>query len=442
MAKVIQLVASINNQYPVIFICRNLVLSVLIAIFNPFGLGDYTDSYTQNMIARFAAPFYGNKGQSEVVVVQLNDQVLRELNQSWPLSYSYQARLLRQILSYEPKAVFVDFIYTQDRKQKGVNSLKRLLLQHNDPNGKSPVYIADIIKNGQSILLPELQAGVLKSRINWSGYGSQYPLLLSEGRNNWNTPALDLFRVFCQQNNCGSTLDWLSNPSPMTLYWGARTDPVMKHVTNNQGCRIYSDGFWGSLKEAGRLLVANSIMGLYSSAQFDQIIRQPCPYSRFLFANQLKMRGDTIEELLKDKVVIFGGIFSGIPDYVVSPVHGQIPGMFMHAMAIDNLITMGADYLREPESMTSLSVFNWADLIELLLVTLLLWGIAYAARKDWLSSLTHKLLLFTAIFAGLLVTALVMSLLLNYSPVNVIGILLLMAYAISVSDGVEPPIKE
>nr|WP_228550728.1 CHASE2 domain-containing protein [Endozoicomonas sp. OPT23] len=403
---------------------------------NPFGLSDYTDHYTQSMIARFAAPFYDNKGQSEVVVVQINDQVLRELNQSWPLSYGAHARFLRQIISYQPKAIFVDFIYSQDRDPKGLNSLKRLLEKYNDPAGNSPVFIADVIRDGQSPLLPELQGDILRSQIHWSGYSSQYPLELSSSDSVSNTPAQDLYKVYCNKASCSDT-QWLSDPAPMTLYWGTRTDPIMDHVTDTTECRTYDAGSFGNIAESARLLFTNTFMGLYNSDSLDKATRQSCPYSRYLFAHQLRLRMDTTEELLKDKIVIFGGSFTGIPDFVQSPVHGQIPGMFMHAMAVDNLITLEQDYLKEPEAITSLSVFSWADLIELSLVALLLWFIAFIAKTHWLASLPHKLILFSGIFTVILITAMAMSLLLNYSPVNVIGILLLMTYAISVSGEVE-----
>jgi CHASE2 domain len=55
-------------------------------------------------------------------------------------------------------------------------------------------------------------------------------------------------------------------------------------------------------------------------------------------------------ELLANKIVLLGASISGIPDYVVSPVHGQVPGVVLHGMALDNLLTLGTGYLADRQS--------------------------------------------------------------------------------------------
>ena len=47
------------------------------------------------------------------------------------------------------------------------------------------------------------------------------------------------------------------------------------------------------------------------------------------------------------KAVLIGANLSGIPDAVSSQVHGQIPGVVWHAMALDNLISLGSGYLAD-----------------------------------------------------------------------------------------------
>jgi hypothetical protein len=47
---------------------------------------------------------------------------------------------------------------------------------------------------------------------------------------------------------------------------------------------------------------------------------------------------------------VLGADISGIPDMVQAPVHGQIPGAVWHAMALDNLVSLGSSYLTERHS--------------------------------------------------------------------------------------------
>ena len=53
-----------------------------------------------------------------------------------------------------------------------------------------------------------------------------------------------------------------------------------------------------------------------------------------------------VQRLLKDKLVLVGGHFRASNDWVDSPVHGQLPGVHYHAMALDNLMEDGPDYRR------------------------------------------------------------------------------------------------
>ncbi|MGI9273939.1 MAG: CHASE2 domain-containing protein, partial [Endozoicomonas sp.] len=383
-------------------------------------------------ISRFAAPFYGSEGQPEVTVIQINDQVLNEMNLTWPLNYQQHARILRRVLSYEPRAVFIDFLYTQDRDPNGLKSLVRILEKHNDPQGKSPVYIADVIGSNGSIILPELKEGTLRARVNWSHFAGQYPLQIPEDNQVWETPATALFKTYCLEKGCDDK-DWLSNPAPMSIHWGTRVDTIMDNVTgDSQNCREYEPGFMGSLGESLRLLLTNTRQGLFSSRELEALTRQKCLYSRYLFANQLAYRGKTTNALLTDRIVLIGGIFQGIPDYTFSPVHGKIPGVFMHAMALDNLITLKHNYMKAPEAVFSFLNMSWADLIELILAASILFAVALAAHYSWLSSIGHKTTLFAVIVVVDFAVALVMTLYLNYTPVNALAILFLTLYALTV----------
>src|SRR5699024_3682148 len=58
-----------------------------------------------------------------------------------------------------------------------------------------------------------------------------------------------------------------------------------------------------------------------------------------------------LQRLLSRRLVMVGGHFRASNDWVESPVHGQVPGVHYHAMALDNLIEDGPDYRRNANAM-------------------------------------------------------------------------------------------
>jgi CHASE2 domain-containing sensor protein len=73
----------------------------------------------------------------------------------------------------------------------------------------------------------------------------------------------------------------------------------------------------------------------------------PLPYHATISTEDLLDGGkrDRLAPLLKGKVVIYGAHIALVKDYVVSPVHGNVDGAFLHAMALDNLLTYGNRYV-------------------------------------------------------------------------------------------------
>src|SRR5690606_6728382 len=181
-----------------------LFLMLYVGIFNPFGIRDAADKSTENWLLRMHAPFYPEQGQAEVVVVLIDDQALSDMRTSWPMRYAEQARLLRQLLGYQPKSLFIDLLYTQRRFDGGsTESLRRVLLSAREQG--TPLILADYRDAaGRSQLLPELRAAAQTAQVNWSGYGERYPLVLDATQGDPRTPALQLYQTACVAPDCPS----------------------------------------------------------------------------------------------------------------------------------------------------------------------------------------------------------------------------------------------
>lgn len=77
-----------------------------------------------------------------------------------------------------------------------------------------------------------------------------------------------------------------------------------------------------------------------------EYLREGCPYSDMLPVQLLFEEGFDKEvcKLIHNRYVFYGSGISSAADIVNTPVHGALPGVFLHAMAFDNLITFDGQY--------------------------------------------------------------------------------------------------
>jgi len=137
--------------------------------------------------------------------------------------------------------------------------------------------------------------------------------------------------------------------APLDVVWGSRPDPdylaMTQAVTGQPApCRPPSAGFRDRLFE--------QLAGLRGPGAGPM---QECPYSLNLGYDRLVtgqgLGEQDLKTLLAGKLVMVGGHFRASNDWVESPVHGQVPGVHYHAMALDNLIEDGPDYRRNANAM-------------------------------------------------------------------------------------------
>lgn len=150
---------------------------------------------------------------------------------------------------------------------------------------------------------------------------------------------------------------------PLDVVWGSRPDPAFLSMTQAVSghaapCRAAAAGW--------RARLAEQFAGLRGPGEGE---RQECPYTLSLGYDRLVaghgLQAQDLERLLAGRLVMVGGHFRASSDWVESPVHGQVPGVQFHAMALDNMIEQGADYRRNGEALLD------SDLLESLLVAAL-----------------------------------------------------------------------
>lgn len=149
--------------------------------------------------------------------------------------------------------------------------------------------------------------------------------------------------------------------APLDVTWGSRPDPfylaLTRSVTGRPApCRLDTGQGW-------RTRVFEQLAGARAPGAG---ARQECPYAVSLGYDRLVaglgLESADVTSLLAGRLVLVGGHFRASGDWVESPVHGQVPGVQFHAMALDNLIEHGAEYRRNA------TTFVDSDLLKSLMV--------------------------------------------------------------------------
>ncbi len=364
-------------------------------LLDPFGIETASALRSEQAALRITAPMYSSSGR--VVVVLIDDEFLKRTGKSWPVGYSDQARLLRNVLQAGPAGVFVDLLYRQAHAGRApiLSDDPADLIRPLGSFDAIPLVFAGQIRRDLSpavtpalcpeqlsdereqllddeSILPELRQWIAQrpasssvALVGWWGCGDRYPLILA-GRATQKSPAFALYEAWCAGSG-------LSEPAchrratavdqdasylhPMVVRWGAYPPASQRPFYAAGVCQSYAPAngrvplttrAWMSLEQ----LLLGVFEDLRNSGRRNLAL--PCPALTVIPASVLRF-GEPAEvrALLNDKLVMVGAAVSGVSDWHRSPVHGQVPGVVLHAMALDNLLSLRDRYATEMSSRMS-----------------------------------------------------------------------------------------
>jgi CHASE2 domain-containing sensor protein len=362
---------------------------------DPFGIGTASSQRSEQAVLRITAPLY--EGSDRVAVVLIDDAFIARTGSTWPVGYAVQGKLLRSIMQAQPAGVFVDLVYR--RPHEGATDTATADARSDDSPGdltaplerfaNTPLVIAGQIRRDvdaavapalctakpsalrESLLddnsvLPVLSQWVAAqptargiALVGWWGCGDRYPLILA-GRATEESPAFALLSRYCALNGessreCAPLKDSATIEAhfarPMVVRWGAYPPAtqqpyyaagVCQRYATPDGAPSYVRRLWTSLQQL--------LLGVFEDlrAARNPNVALPCPSVEVIPASVL-WSGDAgiARELLAGRFVMVGASVSGIADWHQSPVHGQVPGVVLHAMALDNLLSLGTRYATE-----------------------------------------------------------------------------------------------
>ncbi len=333
-----------------------IVLAPLLAVFavffltvvDPFGFESATKRQSANIFYKIYAAGYPIHHRGNISVVFVDDETVNSRNESWPPSHLLHGDVLAAILGFEPVAVLVDIYFIHEREG---DHFARTAVVINDYNDKSvPLFMIA----ARSPLPParkdlqwlarddkvKLVSAEIESEL---GESPLYPL---SGSSAHKPAAFAIYEMICaklpatwksaeikcekhhRQDSAEFEVVWGLEPAPFNCL---RAEDKLREV-----CRELSDV--GPFRRALHLIAEGLIPGIWRPTDPVSI-----PYHATISAQDVLDGGKRADlaPLLTGRIVIYGARLALVKDQVYSPVHGSTEGAFVHAMALDNLLTFG-----------------------------------------------------------------------------------------------------
>jgi len=349
---------------------------LLIAFINPLGMRSATDQQSRDIYNKVFATFYDSKGQDEIAIILIDENTLNVLDLGYPPSFDLYRTLLENIFITESKAAFFDIAFLDQRGSQAsldsfASSLSLIPTVLSHPESARRIGACAGTKRNN---LPELAtAATYEAHVAINSYSSHVPLFAEDkcmSEKSRKSAIAKLYEVWC--NGRTDCVPLRPNSPDLVVWWGD----------------TYPDGLWEahpSLKTAKNLCPKqrNDIARMFRTAAqqlfyFSEInpgqLPRICSYHPVIKAEWLIDPDGTganravLQKFLSNRIVIIGADFAAIQDFGISPVFQNIPGAFVHAMALDNLITQHSSYMRPwPDVIGSISLGDFVEFTFLIL---------------------------------------------------------------------------
>lgn len=446
-----------------------IVLGVFEEVADPFGLDTQSDRLSANIYNTITSPLYGaaseltidghdyesRRGQSNVVVLLIDDTYLDGTDQRWPLQPRRYHRILRKLVDANASAVFVDIYFAQNTVERqtriadmfrrsgclveqsycsvenedwrcGAPDTGSACAERSDTTGTDILFAStlnDPRPAANGIAPPG--AALAQMRSDENIYNLRQSAFDGE---HYDTAGFALYKSWCRRNPDSCDADMLNDPDlpAMYLHWGYAPNRAMTEIPDLQGNVCIPQ----ATSLSGRLLQSMKIFGWNFIRGFHDARIAPCPYSTQvklqLFNN---LSEDELTQLFEGKVVILGASLTNYPDYQWSPVHDYLPGAFWHAMATDNLIEFSSGYMKQSESVATSFLEPVGLTLVFVLQAWLTWIIQRRGEREDLGDRAKlELDLMHGLFTICIISAAVLWItgFLRWSPANWIGFAMLM----------------
>lgn len=374
----------VNPHRRFVWALVTLIFFLAVDAFDSFKIPSNADERGGALTARVLAPFYGEghkSAQDKIAVVLITDDTLRWAKTSPPPPYQMQEDLLRVLSAFGPKAIFFDFTYTHARETPTAVASFADAVATAEAEGVR-VFFGPVEQSAEGLTpLREVSQVDLLMRAKQSSF---YP---GTGLTDRATPAFSLYRAACAQGGPGCDLKTLAGggvQAPIALQWRTTSPDGLNQFWRGEelaNCESEADGMRDRLSAMAGLVFREAFRGALSRQE--GAVSACFPHLTAPARAILEGQAD-LETFAKDRVILIGAGYLGSADETNAPGFGRIPGVFQHAMALDNLFTFGHQYRRPPPEV--LFELGLDDLFEALLSAALI-GIGFLSLDHFTRAL-------------------------------------------------------
>lgn len=324
-------------------------LAMLVAaVIDPFGVESAADTASLTSFQRLYAPFYPQARQDDIVVVTIANEDLPlspEAAIDWPPrfdDYAHMIDVIAGVGDLKPAGVFFDFLL--DRMQTAGNAVDGLCaaIARAADRGVAVTFAAHPdLGAPQAFAACKVPPTIVSA--TWRAAEGAYGLSYDIAGARVLTAAADLYRRSLGASVAAFDAAVAKNEE-LTIMWGSRppvydpdcTAPAAEGERWRQSLSLFISGI-GLDPEARRIFMRQQKCLYHAKIAARLLMDAAAPAQQRLAAR-----------LFNGKYVLVGAALSDGLDYHPSPVHGSAPGVFVHAMALDNLLTYGPDFFRRP----------------------------------------------------------------------------------------------
>lgn len=323
------------------------------------------------------------KAQDLTTVFLVQDADLEQYDEPYPVRYKFWARRLATLAEYRPRAIFLDVFFIDKRNDPTLGGFVEQACSLRRDG--IPVYIGSLAPRGLQTR-PEIagartvladgsnancftEVGIPKPTDKFDPSAWEYSLVQEPVANVRGVKGQARVTVAAQiYQDLGGKLD-LHDAESMALIWGARPHPdnAILQASDNSAARKLTcdpDGLgWHKV-------VFNFFARMVSSNKMGKDNAAECFYHRTRPITQLREAPPAeLDRMIEGRVVMLALDVAGLQDYVYSPVAEMpVPGVFLHAMALDNLMVFGQRYKQHAELEFFHNRAGWFAMLTLLVL--------------------------------------------------------------------------
>lgn len=330
------------------------------------GVGDSLEAGSQLTLNVLTSFQYDETGRDQITVLEFRESDLEKIGPPRkdgsgerlpipvPVPYSIHVEVLETLAGRQPEAVFIDYVFKDDRAGDEVEPLIEVLCDLHSKGTRVFLATFNPWATHYGVRKEIYQASKQFARTNGNAStGGCYDLVSSqfEPADNGNVEAYALCQHADDQPWVASVALALYGDTPTgkvlleqcKAQAPSQTDSVVAPMEVMWATRMAQDRRADNTCPPPRFWT--KVWALFASGS--SAAKQTCPYSNNLTVYSLfHETGEDIGALLKGKKVLYGASFSGSSDIINTPAQKNISGVYLNAMALDNLLVWGDNYKR------------------------------------------------------------------------------------------------